>query len=83
MQPDAQYSSMEERRVITGSEQKTARANNQIQEGQVTRLSHSGHAVITKGVTSNIVDKSATHRFYKRIENQTIYDVRKYLRIYE
>jgi RHS repeat-associated protein len=83
MQRDAQYSTMEERRVITGSEQKTARANNEIQEGQVTRLSHSGHPVITKGVTSNIVDNAATHRYYKRIENQTIYDVRKYLRIYE
>ena len=40
-----------QRRVITGSEQKTARANGEINQKQVTRRNHGGKSVITEGVT--------------------------------
>ena len=63
---DLQYDTKEERRVITGSEQKTARANGDTCPGQVTRRNHHGRTVITKGVTSNIIDKQKTQVYEKR-----------------
>jgi len=49
---DAQYDSKEERRVITGSEQETAKKLGEIKEGEVTRKDHAGTAFPTKGPIS-------------------------------
>lgn len=51
--PDAKYKDKEERRVITGSEQKTAKALKEITVGKVTRTNHKGHAQTTASPTSN------------------------------
>jgi RHS repeat-associated protein len=63
---DSQYTNKEEKRVITGSEQKTARANRETKSGQVTRTNHGGKSVITKGVTSNKVDLQKTKEYEER-----------------
>ena len=47
------YRNAEEQRVITGSEQKTARCLKEITDGQVTRYDHSGTLYETNGPTSN------------------------------
>jgi hypothetical protein len=52
--------------VITGSEQKTSRANGETRSGQVTRRNHNGKTVITKGVTSNVIDRQKTQEYEKR-----------------
>jgi RHS repeat-associated protein len=70
---DAQYDTKEERRVITGSEQKTARANGEIKHGNSTRTNHRGKDVITNGVTSTIVNQSKTNN-YKSFKIQNFYD---------
>ena len=44
--PDPNYGDKEEKRVITGSEQDTARKLGEIKEGEVTRTSHSGAILI-------------------------------------
>ena len=49
---DAQYDTKEERRVITGSEQTTAKKLGEIKEGEVTRKDHKGTAYETKGPTT-------------------------------
>ena len=50
---DKQYDTKEEKRVITGSEQKTARALGLTKEGQVTRTNHNkGTLYPTTGVAS-------------------------------
>ena len=65
---DSLYENAEEKRVITGTEQKTALANGEIQRGYVTRRNHEGETVYTEGVTSNIIDQAATayYRQYRR-----------------
>ena len=63
-QRDSQYDTEEEKRVITGSEQKTAFANGEIKHGQVTRRNHKGSTVYTIGASSIIIDKGATD-FYQ------------------
>jgi len=63
---DSQYGSKEERRVITGSEQKTAKANGEIKYGNTTRNNHLGDNVITKGVTSTVSDGAKTKTFNKK-----------------
>ncbi|MDR1349057.1 MAG: hypothetical protein LBJ63_11655 [Prevotellaceae bacterium] len=63
---DNQYGTKEERRVITGSEQKTARANGEIKSGQVTRTNHKGSPVITEGVTSTQVNAQKTQEYEKK-----------------
>ena len=40
-------------KIITGSEQKTAKALKEIKRNQVTRTNHKGTPVTTKGPTSN------------------------------
>ena len=54
--PDAQYDNKEEKRVITGSEQTTARALGEIKEGEVTREDHGGTPTTTMGPTSTDPD---------------------------
>ena len=51
---DSQYDKKEERRVIEGSEQDTAKKNGEIKEGQVTRNNHKGTPLETNGPTSTI-----------------------------
>lgn len=52
--PDPQYQNAEEKRVITGSEQRTALALGEIQPGQVTRTDHGfGTMLLTLDPTSN------------------------------
>lgn len=60
---DSAYGDKEERRVITGSEQKTARANGEINQKQVTRRNHGGKSVITEGVTSNKINEVKTKEY--------------------
>ncbi|MBQ7609825.1 MAG: hypothetical protein IJU74_01870 [Bacteroidales bacterium] len=62
---NAQYGNEEEKRVITGSEQKTSLANGEIKTGQVTRRNHNGTSVLTIGPTSNIIDNYTTQYYYK------------------
>ena len=50
--PDAQYGNKEEKRVIEGSEQETAKKLGEIKEGEVTRKDHSGTLYETTGPTS-------------------------------
>ena len=51
--PDKQYENKEEKHVITGTEQKTAKALGEINKGEKTREDHSGKdAVITNDPTS-------------------------------
>lgn len=49
---DRQYTNKEEQRVITGSEQETARKLGEINEGEVTREDHRGQLYETTGPTS-------------------------------
>ena len=53
---DYQYDNMEERRVITGSEQKTATALGEITNGQVTREDHYATGYTTIGPTTTTQD---------------------------
>jgi hypothetical protein len=53
--PTNQYGSIEEQNVITGIEQRTARALGEINANEVTRKSHGGILVPTEGVNSNII----------------------------
>ena len=48
------YETFEEKRVITGSEQKTAKANGELKKGyNVTRKNHNGISYITDSPVSN------------------------------
>ena len=70
---DSQYDTKEERRVVTGSEQKTARANGEIGEGEVTRTNHQGTPVVTKGVTSTKINAKKTNE-YNKANNNKVYE---------
>jgi len=50
--PDAKYDDLEEKRVITGSEQETALKHGEIKEGQITRDHHSGEPMEMPDPTS-------------------------------
>ncbi len=50
--PDSQYGNKEEKRVIEGSEQKTAKKLGEIKEGEVTRKDHGGTLYETTSPTS-------------------------------
>jgi hypothetical protein len=69
--------------VITGSEQKTAKANNEIKYGSLTRKNHKGESVVTNGPTSNKINKQKTYEFYVKMNRQTAYDVDKQLEKYK
>ena len=55
---DKRYKNKEEKRVITGIEQKTAKALGEIEDNQVTRQDHEGYGVRTYGPTSNKIDEN-------------------------
>lgn len=78
---DAQYVNKEERRVITGSEQRTAKANKEISPTGVTRTSYSGDLVVTRSPTSNKVDRAATYNYYQKMK-QKGYNVDRQLKKY-
>ena len=71
---DKQYDTKEERRVITGREQKVARALEETKKGQVTRKNHMGLNVTTHGPTSNKYDKPT-----KKQEQEIIDKIKKQL----
>ena len=50
--PDSQYYNSEEKRVITGSEQTTAKKLGEIKEGEVTRNNHKGQPFEAASSTS-------------------------------
>lgn len=68
--PDKQYGNKEERRVITGSEQKTARALGEIKDSEVTRTDHEGQGYRTLGptTTQRVDEIIITAPVYKKIE---------------
>ncbi len=70
---DAKYDNKEERRVITGSEQRTARANGEIAMPGVTRNDHKGLPVITTSPTSTKVDAAKTVKLNETLSNQGLY----------
>jgi RHS repeat-associated protein len=72
--PDKNYDNKEERRVITGREQKVARALGEIKKGQVTRKNHTGLNVTTHGPTSNKYDKPT-----QKQEQEVIKKIKKQL----
>jgi hypothetical protein len=49
---DPDYKNKEEKRVITGSEQETAKKLGEIKEGEVTRKDHGGQPYQTNGPTT-------------------------------
>ncbi len=49
---DMQYGSKEEKRVITGSEQETAKALGEVKKGKVTRTNHEGNPVFVNNPTA-------------------------------
>ena len=63
---DPYYENEEEKRVIMGSEQLSARANGDVRGGGITRRNHRGKTVYTIGVTSSIVDRTATQYYRKK-----------------
>jgi RHS repeat-associated protein len=50
--PDTNYGNKEEKRVITGTEQETAKKHGEIKEGEVTRTNHGGTRFDTKSPTT-------------------------------
>jgi RHS repeat-associated protein len=72
--PDKNYSNKEEKRVISGSETKTAKAKGEIpKSAKQSRYHHGGKSiqrVYTKTPVSTKVDKTKTKELRKRIEDQ-------------
>jgi len=50
--PDKKYGNKEEKRVITGSEQSTARKLKRIKKNETTRTNHNGNLIPTAGITT-------------------------------
>ena len=70
-QKDSSYGNKEERRVIEGSEQKTARANGEIKGKEVTRRTHNGKTVIVSGgPTSTTIDIFETAAYETHYQNK-------------
>lgn len=70
---DKNYENKEEKRVITGTEQKTAMANREISVIGTTRNDHNGLPVVTKSPTSNTVDRPKTYQFLKAKHSQGVF----------
>ncbi|MFC6095571.1 RHS repeat-associated core domain-containing protein [Flavobacterium qiangtangense] len=71
--PDKKYDNKEEKRVITGSEQRTARANGEVPPGNVTRTDHKGLPVVTTSPTSTKVDADKTVKYNEKLNSQKLY----------
>lgn len=78
---DRKYTNLEEKRVITGSEQRTARANKEIPSNGVTSIGHEGSRVVTTESTSNKINRTATYNYYLKLKKQG-YNVDKQLEKY-
>ena len=70
---DKKYDNKEEKRTVTGTEQKTARANGEIPIIGITRNDHKGLPVITTTPTSNTVVPQATYNFLQNFHSQGIF----------
>ncbi|MCU0391490.1 MAG: M91 family zinc metallopeptidase [Thermoflexibacter sp.] len=71
---DEQYGTAEEKRVITGTEQKTARSFGELQKGKITRNEHhAGTRVITTSPTSNTINRPATYQYLMKLHNKMPY----------
>jgi RHS repeat-associated protein len=70
---DKQYENKEEKRVITGTEQKTARNNGEIGMIGSTRNDHKGLPVITTSPTSTTVNAKRTYQFLKAKHSQGVF----------
>lgn len=79
---DANYEDALEAKAITGSEQKTARANGEVGLFEPTRLNHNGQPVIVSSPTSTKVNKAATYNLLEKLYYKSIFftgmDYRKY-----
>jgi len=64
--PDAQYGNKEEKRVIEGSEQETAKKLGEIKEKEVTRKDHGGTLYQTIKSNFNSMEKSNRCKTQKR-----------------
>ena len=80
---DNNYDNKEEKRVITGTEQRTARANGEISANSITRNNHDGLPVITNSPTSNKVNPAKTVQFNKRLESNAMFSNKVSWRKYE
>ncbi len=76
--PDKQYDNKEEKRVIEGPEQKTARGNREIPQNAVTRDNHYGRPVITTSSTSNKVNFCRTQQWTESFNGRGIFSRGKY-----
>lgn len=71
LQNDEKYRNAEEKRVISGSEVKTARCNGEIKKNQVTRINHDGYEVcVDGGVTSTKINIENTKKYHKNDVNR-------------
>ena len=70
---DVKYDNKEEKRVVTGSEQRTARANGEITGSQITRDNHQGLPVVTSSPTSTKVNAAKTVEFNQKLANDGIF----------
>lgn len=69
--PDKKYKNKEERRVVTGREQRTAKALGLIKDGEVTRTDHGGTIHRTSGpTTTNILSVDEMQRRLQQMQNQ-------------
>ena len=67
--PDPKYDNLEEKRVIEGSEQRTAKALGEIKEGEVTRTDHGGQYLPTIDPTSTTGKNEVKIVFPKKLKN--------------
>ena len=67
---DKNYDNKEEKRVIEGSEQRTAKALGEISEGEVTRTDHKGDFVRTVNPTSTKLENEVILTIPKKKTNQ-------------
>ncbi len=67
---DKKYDNKEEKRVIIGTEQKTARANGEIFGQSVTRENHKGLPVITNSPTSTKINNTKTYNYLRNFSNK-------------
>lgn len=64
------YDNEEEKRVVTGSEQRTAKALGEISDGEVTREDHKGNSYRTESPTSTIIYGSGIIVTLKNTEDE-------------
>jgi RHS repeat-associated protein len=69
--PDKKYTNKEEKRVVTGREQRTARALGITKKGEVTRTDHKGHLFRTSGPnTTNDLNVDEMQKRLQQMQQQ-------------